>query len=185
MKKPLLLFLFLLVVGAGLVAWVVYQKTDTAVTVGEVAGVPLIEISGTLDGAGARKIVQALQKAEGNRPAMILVSFDSPGGEIGGTVSVADVLAGLSVPVVGWVKESLGGTVLLMAAVDRLYFSPTGVCGGAAIAMPSAGAGEDPAVKKLQGYLATKIRAWSKTKGHDPERRAEGAASRRGQCDFR
>lgn len=167
--KKLLLILALLIVGSGLVAWVVYQKTDTVVAVSEVSGVPLIEISGALDAAGARKIVRALQEAERNRPAMILVSVDSPGGEIGGTLNVADTLAGLSVPVVGWVKESLGGTVLLMAALDRLYFSPTGVCGSAAIAMPSAGPGEDPAVQKLRSYLATKIRAWSKTNGHDSD----------------
>ena len=163
--KKLLRTLALLVVALGLVAWSVYRKTDTVVAVGAASGMPLIEISGPLDAAGARKVVSALQRAEQNRPAMILVSFDSPGGEIAGTLKVAD----LSVPVIGWVKESQGGTVLLMAAVDRIYFSPAGVCASAASVVGSDNPDADRMMQKLQNLLATKISDWAEARGHDPD----------------
>ena len=167
--KKLPLTLAILVVALGLVAWSVYRKTDTVVAVGAASGMPLIEISGPLDAAGARKVVSALQRAEQNRPAMILVSFESPGGEIAGTLKVADTLAGLSVPVIGWVKESQGGTVLLMAAVDRIYFSPAGVCASAASVVGSDNPDADRMMQKLQNLLATKISDWAEARGHDPD----------------
>lgn len=167
--KKILLALALVVTGIVLAALVLNFRTDTLVVERDTVGVPVIEISGALDQAGARKIIRALRRAESSKPAFVVISFDSPGGEVSGILQVADAISGLSVRVVGLVKEGVSGTVFMIAACDRIYFTPKGVCGAASFIMLNNEPQAAGMFQKVQTYIGSKVKGYAEANGHDAD----------------
>jgi membrane-bound ClpP family serine protease len=94
---------------------------------------------------------------------MVVISFDSPGGDVAGTLAVADEISGLSAPTAGLVKVGAGGTVVMIAAVDRIYFSPGGLCGAASFGVPP---GAPEALQNIQSHVGSKVKRYAEANGH-------------------
>lgn len=166
--KKILFFLLIVSLGIVVAIIVVRSKTNTILTERLVDEVPAIEISGVLDAAGARKIVKLLKQAEATRPAFIVLSFDSPGGELAGTFDVADAISSLSIPTVAFVREGIAGTVFMIAATNQIYFAPDGICGAAAPIIVTANSEIDEMSRKIRILAQTKVQGYAESNGHDP-----------------
>jgi ATP-dependent protease ClpP protease subunit len=145
------------------------SRTHTKVVTHDAGGIPVIDISGALDQAGAGDITRALQLAESSKPAFIIISLDSRGGEFAGALQVADTIGNLTTPTVGLVKQVASSSVLLIAAVDQIYFSPQGVCGPASFIIPDKQSEAARMKHKLQRYLGSKLKKFAEANGHDAD----------------
>ncbi len=167
--KKIPLALALVFIGFVFPAFGSVVRTETKVVEYDGVSVPLIEISGALKQSGVEKIVRALRQAESTKPPFIVITFDSQGGELAGALEIADTINSLSVPTIGLVNEGMGGSVVMIAAVDQIYFSAEGVCGAASSAMVNSTPEAADMARKIRTYLGTKMKFYAEANGHDAD----------------
>ncbi len=149
--------------------WILTHHTDTILVVRDVAGVPVIEISGMFDAEGARQILRSLRTVEKRGASLIVFSLDSPGGELAATFDVSEAINHTSIPTACLVRNGVGGSLFVVAAVDRIFFAPDGVCGAAAPIMGYDRSDQDAFRQKVVAYIRAKVKALADAHGHDPE----------------
>jgi membrane-bound serine protease (ClpP class) len=92
----------------------------------------------------------------------VVLDMNTPGGELGVTLEIMEILAKFDGPTVTFVNEdAISAGAFISAATDRIYFAPDGVIGAAA---PVSGGGEDIDVtmkQKVVSYLRARVRAIS------------------------
>ncbi len=151
-----------------LVAYLLAQRTNTRIATHTLSGFPVIEISGPLDPAGARKITAALLSAAKSAPPALIVAIDSPGGDLRGALDIADALAASPVPTIGYLREAVAATAYIVPAFDRIYFHPEAHCGSAEPVFAAGDPATESIQQKLAAYLRDKLSSHARSKGHDP-----------------
>lgn len=101
---------------------------------------------------------------------LIILDLHTPGGSVGVTEEIFQILEKFDGPVVTFINRDAGSAgVFISAATQRIYMHPLGTIGAAA---PVLGSGQDiPETmnEKIKSFLSAKIRGIAERNGHNPE----------------
>lgn len=136
--------------------------------------VRLVRFDAEINGATAKRIVDAIDEADRDRDALVLVEIDTPGGDAGVTEDVVKKILAAKTPVALWVGPSgahaaSGGFYLLIAA-DVAAMAP-GTRTGAAAVVYGMGKSEegDILLKKATNDFAALARSIAEHRGRNVE----------------
>jgi len=135
--------------------------------------VRLVTFDTDINNASARRILSAIDDAEANGDALLLIEMDTPGGSVEATEDVVKRMLASKVPIAVWVgpsgaRAASGGFYLLIAA-DVAAMAP-GTRTGAAAVVYGMGKSEegDILLKKATNDLAALARSIAEHRGRDP-----------------
>jgi membrane-bound serine protease (ClpP class) len=147
--------LILLAAGARLVA------SGTASTQGPIH---VVEISGTIDLGLAPYLERALQAAEDDAAAAVLLEVDTPGGRLDAVLQMQSSLVGARVRTIAFVNRmALSAGALVTIAAEEIYVAPGSTLGAATPVV----AGELADEKTISAVRST-FRATAEARGRNP-----------------
>ncbi|HEX4823187.1 MAG TPA: nodulation protein NfeD [Candidatus Polarisedimenticolaceae bacterium] len=135
--------------------------------------VRLVTFDTEITHASARRITDAIDAAEANGDALVLIEMDTPGGEVDATEDVVKRMLASKVPIAVWVgpsgaRAASGGFYLLIAA-DVAAMAPGTRTGAAAVIYGMGKSDEgDVLLKKMTNDLAALARSIAEHRGRDP-----------------
>jgi membrane-bound serine protease (ClpP class) len=125
-----------------------------------------------INGATARRIIDAIDAAEAQHDALVLLVLDTPGGSVGATEDVVKRMLAAKTPIAAWVgpsgaRAASGGFFLLIAA-DIAAMAPGTRTGAASVVYGMQESKEgDVLLKKQQNDLAALARSIAEHRGRD------------------
>ena len=132
--------------------------------------IPVIRISGAIDGKGASDIALEIRKASRQSPKAIIVEIDSPGGMLSACESLAQSMSKADTTVYALVGEAIGGGAMLALAADRIYLRPHGCVGGCTPLLLTPGGDLDKdVVAKVIAVVEARIASIASENGHNPD----------------
>ena len=159
------LMLFLLGAAGPLVGGVLAQ--------GEDSGVVVIRVDGTINGVTERYISRAIDRADEEGAALLVVELDTPGGLLDSTRNIVEELLNSPVPVAVYVSPrgaQAGSAGTFIAAAGHFAVMAPGANIGAAT--PVSGTGEDLAetlASKVENDTAAFIRSIAQERGRNED----------------
>lgn len=123
---PFIFLLFVLLAASPL--QVHSQQTGE---VQEISEAVVVKVRGTVD-QGLKRYIQVVLENAQNRGAALILDVQSPGGFLGDTMDIADMIFNARVPVIGFASgDSFSGATLILVPTHVLAVSPTALVGDA------------------------------------------------------
>ena len=136
---------------------------DHPLGTGTVYDVPL---NGTVDAALARYVDRALDEAEADEAALVVLRIDTFGGLLDAADQIRKRVLGASVPTLAFVEgNALSAGALIAYAADKIVLAPGATMGAATVVQ---GAGGEAAPDKYQSAMRAMMRATAEENGRDP-----------------
>jgi membrane-bound serine protease (ClpP class) len=151
-----------LVVASGLLAMLA-----GAVGASNEASVHRVEIHDEIDLGLAPYLDRALEQAEAQDAAAVLIDIDTPGGRLDAVLQMRDALLRTPVPTIAFVDTTAFSAGALVAlASEQIHMTSSAVMGAATPVDGGTGAPADP---KVVSAVRSTFRATAEQRGRDPE----------------
>ncbi len=125
----------------------------------------VVQVRDTIDPGLAPYLARALEGAEREGAAAVLLEIDTPGGRLDAVLQMRDTILGSPVRTIAFVnREAFSAGALVAIAANELYLAPGAVMGAAT---PVTGAGETASEKTVSAVRST-FRATAEQRGRDP-----------------
>ena len=118
----------------------------------------VIPINGPIDYVQECVIRRGFKKAENEHYKRIILSINTPGGQVSNTLEILEMLQKTKIETIAYIQEAISAGSLIAIACDHIFFKPTGIIGAAAVID---GEGNDLSKNmqaKIDSYLNAKIR---------------------------
>ena len=126
-----------------------------------------VDVDGEIDLGLAPFLDRALQEAEADGAAAVLVVIDTPGGRLDAVLQMRDALLRTPVPTVAFVDTTAFSAGALVAlASEEIHMAPGAVIGAAT---PVDGGTGAPADEKVVAAVRSTFRATAEERGRDPQ----------------
>ncbi len=136
---------------------------DHPLGTGTVYDVPL---TGTVDAALARYVDRALDEAEADDAALVVLRIDTFGGLLDAADQIRKRVLGASVPTLAFVEgNALSAGALIAYAADKIVLAPGATMGAATVVQGTTG---EAAPDKYQSAMRALMRATAEENGRDP-----------------
>jgi membrane-bound serine protease (ClpP class) len=126
----------------------------------------VFKIDDNIDPRMNRKVKLALEEANNQNAAMVIIEMDTYGGAVNDADDIRTMLLESEIPVHVWInKDAASAGALISIACDSIYMAPGGSIGAATVVM---GGGGEAAPDKYQSYMRSMMRSTAEAKGRDP-----------------
>ncbi len=133
----------------------------------------LLELHGPIDRFQAVYVQRAVERAQREEVAHLVVEIDTFGGRVDSALQIASSLGSATVPTAAWVASRPEGTsvswsagALIALATNRIYMSPGTSIGAAAPVIQAPGAESTAADEKTVSAIRGQIAALAERNGH-------------------
>ncbi len=130
----------------------------------------VIPVKGAIGKPSVFVVRNGVKEAVAAKADFVVLDMDTPGGDLGSTLEIMEILDRYDGRVVTYVNREAGSAGAIIAAVtDDIYFEPKGVMGAAE---PILSTGEDVSEglkRKMTAYLAAKVDAFSEGRKYRAE----------------
>ncbi len=128
----------------------------------------IIPIHGPIDLGLVPFVERALDTAESERVAAVIVDVNTFGGRVDAAVQIRDLLLSQETPTIAFVnRRAISAGALISLATDQMVFSP-GASIGAATPIQIRDGQAEAVGEKMMSYMRAEMRATAEAKGRDP-----------------
>ena len=127
----------------------------------------VFKIDDNIDPRMNRKVKLALEEANKQSAAMIIIEMDTYGGAVNDADDIRTMILESEIPIHVWInKDAASAGALISIACDSIYMAPGASIGAATVVM---GGGGEAAPDKYQSYMRSMMRSTAEAKGRDPK----------------
>jgi membrane-bound serine protease (ClpP class) len=125
----------------------------------------IVPISGEINAASAAALERRLEQAEQRGAAVVVLDIDTPGGEVGSAIRMADAILNAATPSLAVVTNAFSAGALIAMSGEQVAMLPGSEIGAA---LPISGTGqaiEGVVGEKINSALRAKFRSVAETRG--------------------